>query len=73
MQAEGQDYVVLIYERPVPNYYCPVLGIGGETSGRISVITTPTDTDGRGQSRGSNPLDSTQWVSYEPTRDHILT
>lgn len=51
----------------------PRLGIGGETSGRISVITTPTDTDGRGQSRGSNPLDSTQWVSYEPTHGHILT
>lgn len=43
------------------------LGIGGETSGRLSLITRPADTDGYGQSRGSNPLDSTQWVSYDPT------
>lgn len=37
---------------------------------RFSLITTPTDTDGHGQSRGSNPLDSTQWVSHEPSHGH---
>lgn len=47
----------------------PKLGIEGETSGRFSLIT-PTDTDGRGQSRGSNPLDSTQWVSHKASRGH---
>lgn len=31
MQAEGQDYVVLIYERPEPNYYRPVLSTSTRT------------------------------------------
>lgn len=31
MQAGGQDYVVLIYERPVPNYYCPALSTSTRT------------------------------------------
>lgn len=47
------------------------LRTGGKTSRRFALITTPTDTDGHGQSRRSNPLDGTQWVSYEPSHGHI--
>lgn len=47
------------------------LRTGGKASRQFALITTPTDTDGHGQSRRSNPLDGTQWVSYEPSHGHI--
>lgn len=51
----------------------PLCGARARTRGRglgEETIATPTGTDGRGQSRGSNPLDGTQWVSREPSRGH---
>lgn len=33
----------------------------------LPLITTPMDTDGHSQSKRSNPLDGTQWVSHEPS------
>lgn len=38
------------------------------SSSSRALITTPMDTDGHSQSKRSNPLDGTQWVSHEPSR-----
>lgn len=37
-------------------------------SSSLLLITTPMDTDGHSQSKRSNPLEGTQWVSHEPSR-----
>lgn len=38
------------------------------SSSSLPLITSPVDTDGHSQSKRSNSLDGTQWVSHEPSR-----